>query len=328
MRSFKNYIPPNPENWTGRKTGSESKPLYYYQSVKLLPLKRIDTKSIEDNSITILGYECEEGIKRNNGRLGSQKGPKAIKEALAKLAVHYKEGALYDGGSTFCVNGNLEECQSSTSELVSAIINSKSTPLLIGGGHDIAYANFEGILNSIDHTSTIGIINFDAHFDLRLNNEGPNSGTPFYQCAKLCQEKNIRFNYLVLGIQKASNTSDLFETAEKLEVKYLLNDELFDIDLAQHLRTIEEFIENKDHIYVSIDMDCFSSAFAPGVSAASPIGISPELFFPLFQCIIKSDKIISLDIAETNPTYDLDGRTSKLVAQIIDFYIRETFQQV
>ena len=326
MKSFKNYIPPNPENWTGRKTGSQTKPLYYYQSVKLLPLNRIETKSIEDNSITILGYECEEGVKRNNGRLGSQKGPKAIKEALAKLAVHYEEGALYDGGSTFCLNGNLEECQSSTSELVSRIINSKSTPLLIGGGHDIAYANFEGILNSIDHTSTIGIINFDAHFDLRLNNAGPNSGTPFYQCAELCQEKNIQFNYLVLGIQKASNTSDLFETARKLDAKYIRNDELFEKDLSQHLKTIENFIENKDHVYLSIDMDCFSSAYAPGVSAASPIGISPELFFPLFQSIIKSEKIISLDIAETNPTYDLDGRTSKLTAQIIDFYIRAIFQ--
>ena len=326
MKSFKNYIPPNPENWTGRKTGSQTKPLYYYQSVKLLPLNRIETKSIEDNSITILGYECEEGVKRNNGRLGSQKGPKAIKEALAKLAVHYEEGALYDGGSTFCLNGNLEECQSSTSELVSRIINSKSTPLLIGGGHDIAYANFEGILNSIDHTSTIGIINFDAHFDLRLNNAGPNSGTPFYQCAELCQEKNIHFNYLVLGIQKASNTSDLFETARKLDAKYIRNDELFEKDLSQHLKTIENFIENKDHVYLSIDMDCFSSAYAPGVSAASPIGISPELFFPLFQSIIKSEKIISLDIAETNPTYDLDGRTSKLTAQIIDFYIRAIFQ--
>ena len=39
---------------------------------------------------------------------------------------------------------------------------------------------------------------------------------------------------------------------------------------------LNAFIASVDLLYITIDMDGFSSAYAPGVSAASPLGFSPE----------------------------------------------------
>ena len=80
---------------------------------------------------------------------------------------------------------------------------------------------------------------------------------------------------------------------------------------------IKKFIEKLDHIYITIDLDGFSSAFAPGVSAASPFGFTPEMVLWLLQKILLSGKVISLDIAEMNPEYDRDGQTAKLAAGLV-----------
>jgi formiminoglutamase len=55
---------------------------------------------------------------------------------------------------------------------------------------------------------------------------------------------------------------------------------------------------------------------APGVSAPSAAGIGWPNFFPLLRKVFESRKVVSMDIAELNPRYDLDNRTAKLAAAI------------
>ena len=87
-------------------------------------------------------------------------------------------------------------------------------------------------------------------------------------------------------------------------------------DIIQQLTT---FIDGYDYIYLTIDMDVFSSAYAPGVSAPSPVGITPSFFWEILQFILTTKKVISCDVAELNPKYDEDHATANLVARIIDF---------
>ena len=47
-------------------------------------------------------------------------------------------------------------------------------------------------------------------------------------------------------------------------------------------------------------------------------GISPNSMFKrIIRHIILSGKVASIDIAETNPLYDLDARTARLAASIV-----------
>ena len=90
-----------------------------------------------------------------------------------------------------------------------------------------------------------------------------------------------------------------------------------DSDISKVFAGINNFISGKDHIYLTICADVFSSAYAPGVSAPQPFGLHPEIVLKLIKHIISSGKVISCDIAEVSPRFDEDNRTSKLAAVTI-----------
>ena len=76
-------------------------------------------------------------------------------------------------------------------------------------------------------------------------------------------------------------------------------------------------MDEVDCIYLTIDLDGFSSAYCPGVSAPSPIGFQPKFALELINHIFNSRKVISCDIAEMNPVYDKNQITALLAADLI-----------
>jgi len=63
-------------------------------------------------------------------------------------------------------------------------------------------------------------------------------------------------------------------------------------------------------------------AYAPGVSAPSQVGLSPEFVLDTLSHIIRSGKALSFDIAETNPAHDQD-KTVSLAAKLIESIVYE-----
>ena len=52
-----------------------------------------------------IGFCCDEGVKRNKGRIGAAKGPKSIRRELANLPCCFsKEVKLFDAGNISCEN--------------------------------------------------------------------------------------------------------------------------------------------------------------------------------------------------------------------------------
>lgn len=306
--------------WTGRKSNNQ---LYFHEKIKCIDLEKDTLSNNQKKTIAILAYSCDEGVKRNKGRIGAIDGPNAIKKMLSPLSNHFeKEVSIYDVGAISCKNNDLESTQSKTSDKIHQLIENKYFTIILGGGHDLAYAHYNGLKKHYKN-KTIGIINLDAHFDLRKILDQGNSGTPFYQIAK----ENDSFNYFCLGIQKESNNKDLFETANKLGVQYLENTVFNLRNLTKVLETLNNFISSVDHIYLTIDMDGFSSAYAPGVSAPSPLGFSPKIAFEAINLICQSNKLISADIVELNPKFDIDNCTARLAARLVYFLIEKVFNE-
>ncbi len=81
------------------------------------------------------------------------------------------------------------------------------------------------------------------------------------------------------------------------------------------------FIRKIDYLYITIDLDGFSSAYAPGVSAPSPLGFTPYFVFKMLKFLFATNKVISCDIAELNPTLDRDNLTANLAAKLVDFIV-------
>lgn len=219
----------------------------------------------------------------------------------------------------------LEEAQTALADAVEKIKSLNLFPILLGGGHGIAFGHYKGLFNSIDtQNSCLGIINFDAHFDIRPYPNGGNSGTMFRQIADQCQKEGRDFPYFCVGIQESGNTISLFEKAEDLNTEYILAKNINNFNIMEILEKLNKFIFENDYIYLTICSDVFSSAYAPGVSASNPLGIEPEIALKLIKHIIKSGKVISFDIAEVSPRFDMDNITANL-ASIIIFAVINTF---
>jgi len=300
------------DTWTGRKTTPNAGTQYWYQAIQQASLEESTTKA----NIGLLGYACDEGVKRNLGRVGATNGPNKVKERLAKLAFHHFDKQIVDFGNISCIEEDLESCQEAFSQSITQLLRNNIFPIAVGGGHDIAYAHFKGIYNHLENLTNnrIGIINFDAHFDLRPVLENGNSGTPFYQIFN--EFDNV--SYFALGIQKASNTNELFQIAQENNVQFLLNDDCVLSNIIAVKQKIDTFLANTDYLYITIDLDGFSSAYAPGVSAPSPIGIQADFCIQILKYLFRSETIISCDIAEMNPKYDQDNSTANLAARLID----------
>ncbi|WP_298318913.1 formimidoylglutamase [uncultured Aquimarina sp.] len=301
--------------WAGRTSDDQ---LYLHEKVTCIDLANDELPENQNTAFAIVGYACDEGVRRNSGRAGAALAPDIIRKMMSSLSNHLDDKVqIIDAGNIFCNENDLENTQSYTSNKILQLLNKKHFTIIFGGGHDLAYAHYNGIKKHKPNT-TIGIINLDAHFDLRkIKNEG-NSGTPFYQIAK----ENDRFKYLCLGIQEESNHKELFETANKLEAQYIKNTD-FTFENKDHvIAIINSFIASVDNVYLTIDLDGFSSIYAPGVSAPSPFGFSLDIAMTVIEQICKSGKLISADIVELNPKYDIDNCTARLGARLAYFIMK------
>lgn len=310
------YLPPDPTLWQGRDDTPPGSS--FFQIVR--PINLLDGKAFENEhpAFALLGFKCDEGIRRNLGRVGAEDGPRALRQSLAKLPVQKQDFSLYDVGNIVCADGDLESAQQALGEVVSILLNNKIKPILLGGGHEIAWGHYQGIAE-VYRREDLGIVNFDAHFDMRpfLKNDLGSSGTPFLQIAKAHAAAKRRFDYNCIGIQHAGNIRQLFATAKHYNTKIILADELHQGQLQKCVDFVDRVIDENDMIYLSLCLDVFSAPFAPGVSAPQPMGLCPWHVIPFVRQLAASGKVVSYDIAELSPRYDIDQRTAKLAANLI-----------
>lgn len=302
-----------PTDWQGRQDSKPGERLF--QVVKPIDLKQSDLKKLP-GAIAFIGFASDEGVKRNLGRVGAGEGPQAIRAQLANLTINKTLPMLVDLGDITCRLGDLESAQKGLGEIVTKCLQQGYFPIVLGGGHDVAYGHYQGLQAHTHHTQ-LGIINMDAHFDLRPCEEGRgSSGTAFLQIAELRKQASQPFSYLCLGIEPTSNTKSLYQTADSLNVDYC-EAHLIHEDIDNVLSGLSTFLDEHPGIYLSICMDVFAQAYAPGVSAPSALGLTPWQGLTLIEKIMKSGKVIALDIAECAPALDHDNMTAKLAARLI-----------
>ncbi|SHH56372.1 formiminoglutamase [Anaerosphaera aminiphila DSM 21120] len=329
--NIKNYSLESKETWSGRiDDENDFDSFRWHQWVELIDLNDENLKPFNGEiGFGFLGFQSDLGIKLNKGRAGAANGPEAIRRELSNLPCQFNKNVkLFDCGNISTVD-NLEESQDALAMAVERILSFNLMPILLGGGHEIAFGHYKGISQLLEKSSkkNLGIINFDAHFDLRPYKEHGTSGTMFRQIADYTKEKNLNYSYFCLGIQKHSNTKKLFEVAEELGVEYILAKDIVNGDYESTIPKLDMFIEKQDYIYATICSDVFSTAFAPGVSAPQPLGLDPEMAILFLKHIIKSKKLISFDIAEVSPRFDSDNTTANLAAILI-FTLVITFSEM
>ncbi|MCK2125396.1 formimidoylglutamase [Thauera aromatica] len=268
----------------------------------------------------VLGFACDEGVRRNQGRPGAAAAPAAIRKALAGLAWH-RSGPAYDAGDVVCADGDLEGAQARLAENLAAVLAGGHLPLVLGGGHEVAFGTWQGLAAHLEgngeHAPRIGIVNLDAHFDLRDPAHAHSSGTPFAQIAEAAAARGWPFRYACLGVSRASNTRALFRRAAELEVLVREDREITPTSLPEVRAALDAFIAGCEHLYLTIDLDVLPACEAPGVSAPAARGVPLALLEALVEPLRDSAKLRVADLAELNPEHDIDQRTARIAARLV-----------
>ena len=295
--------------WAGRVDGSQENCLRYHQIVNYQSIVEVK------EAVVLVSFACDEGVRRNFGRTGAKDGPVAIKKSLASIPWNSVNNIkLVDVGTVCCDDSKLEQAQVLLGEKINILLQHRNRPIILGGGHETLYGHYLGVRQAVGSTSKIGILNIDAHFDMRSSDQGVSSGTMFYQI--LNEDDNAQ--YMVIGIQKFGNTKALFERAQAFQVRYVLEEQLTEQPEGIWQQQIQNFIEKQDVVIVTLCMDVVNASAAPGVSAPSVFGLSPQLVRKLLRYIMQFNQVISFDICEVNPSVDEDERTAKLAAHFVN----------
>jgi len=266
------------------------------------------------DTTVLLGFACDAGVARNHGRVGAAEGPRAIRRALRNMPVH-ECALLADGGDVVCAGDALEAAQHALAASVAQQLDAERFPLILGGGHEVAWGSFMGLATHLAMTEgvpRVGIVNFDAHFDLRRDTRAT-SGTPFLQMAQDCDARDWEFRYACLGVSRYANTEALFARARELGVLFQLDE---DLDATVGGAALASFIAEVDAVYLTVCLDVLPAAVAPGVSAPAARGVGLDILEPLVDAVCASGKVRLADIAEMNPRFDADGRTAAVAARL------------
>ncbi len=269
--------------------------------------------------VCLIGFPCDLGVRKNKGRHGAAKGPEAIRRALANIAWHINR-PVYDVGNLDCEWNELHRAQKHLGNLIDTVLSEGHFPLVLGGGHEMSFGGFQGLLKQKKPAESIGILNFDAHLDLGEPISGGTSETQFYQVAQTCHWASTAFHYLCLGVSKTSNTQAQFAKAKELGAQYKLDSDINWFNLEHLKACINTFINAVDTLYISIDLDVLPAHVAPGVSSPTPFGVPLDLLEYLLQHSKDKagSKLRLADIAEYNPNFDQDKRTANVSARLVN----------
>lgn len=293
-------------------------------SIRIHQRMKLESDGQYQGAPVFIGLCSDEGVARNQGRTGAAQGPNSIRQALANLSCPV-DARLHDRGNLHCIDHQLEHAQQTYANKVSAILTSGGLPIGLGGGHEIGWASFLGaqqFLQQHHPDAQLGIVNFDAHFDLRNPSPVTSSGTPFRQAQQWCEENARPFHYFVFGINSTANTHALFQFANAHQVKWIEDIHCSELALDNMVGQFEQWLAAIDVLYLTVCLDVFPAADAPGVSAPAALGVNPGVVLKLISHIKtlldKSNKrLIIADVAEMNPSLDIDGRTARLAARIV-----------
>ncbi len=301
-----------PTAWTGRFDGDCEQHRRWWQAVTPhLP----ESSTSAARPAVVLGFCSDGGVQRNKGRVGAAAAPAAIREALGPLAFHLDRD-VFDAGDVVVEGDALEAGQERAGRAVSALLDAGNLTVVLGGGHETAFASYLGVAGSeaVRSGKRLGVLNLDAHFDLR-DEPTPSSGTPFLQMAQEEAAAGRELQYAVVGISEPNNTRTLFDTADRLGVKYLLDE---DCSPEAVTTFVADFLAGIDVLYLTIDLDVLPAATAPGVSAPAAYGVPLPVITAVCKQVAASGALLHFDVAELNPEFDIDGRTAKVAARLVN----------
>jgi formiminoglutamase len=256
---------------------------------------------LEGNDIAIIGVK--EG-RRSGENETCAYAPDEVRKHLYKLYQGAFNAKIIDLGNI--EPGHTEEdTYYALAQSVEALIRKSIVPVIIGGGHDLTYAQFRGYENL---EQTINVATVDSRFDLGSPDDDFSSKT--FLGRIILHQPNYLFNYSNIAYQTYLVDQSQLNMMNKL---------YFDVyrlgTIRDNIQEAEPIIRHAD--FLSFDISSIKHSDAPANAEASPNGLYAEEACQIMWYAGMNDRLSSLGIYEINPQEDDNGKTCHLAAQMI-----------
>jgi len=193
-------------------------------------------------------------------------------------------------------------------------------PVFLGGEHTITYGTARA---AGGYHKGLCIVVFDAHADLRSEYLGNRFS---HACIVSRLVEVLGRDSVVLAGTRAVSREE-YEKLKEGRVRYIPAKYFKRFGLKHVAQLLLDFISSCRSVYLSVDMDVFDPAFAPGVATPEPDGLMPADLLDLLPEILSS-KFVALDIVEIVPSYDPSMITSMLAAKIAIEFMSGLYAQL
>jgi formiminoglutamase/agmatinase len=231
------------------------------------------------------------------GRKGARLGPDSIRGQLRKLKPPFPLRWLDLGNAA--MPDDVVAAGDAASGAMRAALDTGALPIALGGDHSLTFGLARAVREAL---GPIAMLNLDAHLDVR-EADPPNSGTSF---RRLVEGKVVPGEWIAeVGVRPFANSTRYREWARRAG-----------IHVHEHL-TLPEVPPGARGLYVSLDVDVLDETAAPGVSAPTPGGPTTRELLAFLDEVSRRLPVVAMDVVETCPPLDVDGRTARAAAWAI-----------
>lgn len=197
-------------------------------------------------------------------------------------------------------------------------------PVIIGGDHAITAPSVRAYCATYPD-QRVGLIQFDAHNDVRVMEHGPTNGTPI----RGILQSGIRVagqNLVQVGIHGFMNSSYYKRWVEGQGGTIISGRQCRKRGMEDVVRqAVQIASRDTDAIYVTVDMDVLESSYAVGTGAPSPEGIHPTDLCEALFALGQVPKVAAIDFVEHDPTRDIAQTTSRTLASSLLTFLAGLF---
>ena len=278
-----------------------------------------------------LNYDTEAG----RGWPGARYAPKSIRNAMSGIMNRMEDGYLFDVNENRLVDYNkidlkdFGDCDeivlynhyqalTDMAEEIKKVMKEGYKPILLGGDHSVTNAGIMALHDVAD--GKIGIIDFDAHLDLKVDSkvQGKYSGSSEIRRATEMEKYDAK-NIVEIG-PRGYNYPEHYGFIKESGLNIFTARDVNRLGVEEVAkRTLEKVRENTSYVYMTVDIDALDMAFALGSGGQEPAGLTHFQLSDLIKACAPYVDVI--DFVEVNPMTDHRELTSHVCANLVLDYI-------
>jgi agmatinase len=269
----------------------------------------IPPASYEEARIHIIPVEMEKSVSYGGGTAA---GPRAILEASLQLEAFDGrtvpgQAGMYTHEPLQCQADEVEKDLEAIAAEVAMVLKKNGLPVILGGEHTVTLGALKAI---VDSNKKIGVVQFDAHADLRDSYEDN-------RLSHACVMRRVHemgLPFVQIGIRSLSQEEFRFRRTHDIQSL-----DAADINTAGIPAEVLPW-DFPEQIYITFDVDCFDAAIMPATGTPEPGGLTWYQVMDLLHRVCANRTVCGFDVVELAPIPTMhapDFTAAKLVYKLI-----------